>query len=121
MDSSRSIRRRGEEVRVEVMADLVVIKTSDWLEASLPVLLVSFGYRNAYDICACRVERLTNANGGQQGAIVRFLEALREDWTNHSHDECNYSWCRSEHDEPGSCTFGHDLKSCDVHPGGLLY
>ena len=117
MDSSRLIGRH-EERKVEIMADLVVIKTNDGLNVDFPIL---FGDYNAYAICDCRVERLANECGGLHGAIVRLLEALRQDWVDHGHDECNDPWCKSEHYEPYSCTIGHDFEFCDVHKGSLLY
>jgi hypothetical protein len=119
MDSSRLCGRRGEEVRVEIMADLVVVKTSDGLEVSLPGLLSDC--TASYKICACRIERLANEHGGQNGAVVRFLEALRQDWMDHSYDKCNDSRCESEDDEHDNCVFGHNVEFCDIHPARILY
>jgi hypothetical protein len=119
MDSSRLCGRGGEEVRVEIMADLVVVKTSDGLKASLLGLLSDC--TATYKICACRVKRLANEHDGQNGAVVRFLEALRQDWMDHSYDKCNDSRCEPEDDEHGNCIFGHNLDSCDIHPARILY
>lgn len=89
------------------MADLVVVKTSDGLEVSLPGLLSDC--TASYKICACRIERLANEHGGQNGAVVRFLEALRQDWMDHSYDKCNDSRCESEDDEYDNCVSCQDL------------
>jgi hypothetical protein len=75
MDSEKSIGPPGE-TKVQIMADLLVVKTSDGLHISLPGLSVE---DDGYEICSCRIERLASEYGGQEGAIVKFLEALRRD------------------------------------------
>ncbi|KAM0702615.1 hypothetical protein Q7P35_010046 [Cladosporium inversicolor] len=123
MDSSRFIGRG--DLRVEIMADLIVVKTNHGLKVSLPVLFSAhddlFCTLDTYEVCGCRAERLANEYGGQKGAVVHFLGALRQDWMDHSHGECRSHMCKFERDKHCSCTVGQDLELCDVHQGSLLY
>ena len=106
------------EVEVEIMADLIVDKTSDGLEVRLPVLITD---NDEYQVCDCRVDRLVNEHGGQEGAIVRFLEALRQDWMDHSYNEYHDVWCGSKRDEHNACVFSQQFEFCDIHINSLLF
>ena len=113
MDSTRWIGLEGAPIVAGIDATCIITKTSDGLEADLSKVV------SEYDVCTCRVERLAEAYQGQQGAIVQFLEALRQDYVDHAYNECFATCCEGDdHDE---CIFRQDYEWCDIHDETLLY
>lgn len=97
-------------------ATLVATKTSDGLKVSFK------NVESHWKVCSCRIERLAIEYGDQEGAIVRFLEALRLDYVGHIHYACNESVFDDEHDEEFfDLIIGHDTTVCDIHLDSVLY
>ena len=97
-------------------AILVVTKTNDGLDVALTRV------DSRWKVCSCRVERLANEYGNQDGAIIRFLEALRLDYTGDIHYACDNEVFDEERDEEFfDLIIGQDTTICDIHLDSVLY
>ena len=100
----------------DIDATLVATKTSDGLDVSLTIV------ESRWKACSCRVERLANEYGDQDGAIIRFLEALRLDYTGDIHYACDNEVFDEERDEEFfDLIIGQDTTICDIHLDSVLY
>lgn len=109
-------RRFGWRSGIDIDATLVAIKTSNGLDVSLTTV------ESRWKVYSCRVERLANEYGHQDGAIVRFLEASRLDYAGHIQYACdNEVFDEERHKEFFDLIIGHDTTICDIQLDSVLY
>jgi hypothetical protein len=108
--------RFGWRSGIDIDATLVATKTSNGLDVSLTTV------ESRWKVCSCRVERLANEYEDQDGAIIRFLEALRLDYAGRIQYACdNEVFDEEHHKEFFDLIIGHDTTICDIHLDSALY
>jgi hypothetical protein len=105
---------RGSEGMIRYRCQ--VSKTQDGLKVEFEKL---YNKEGESEPCGCRVENWASLYGQQDNAIIRLLEALREDYLNVAYNKCDWNDVHDEQEHYG-CTFGQHVDWCDVHPGSIL-
>jgi hypothetical protein len=74
------------------------------------------------ETCGCRIESLASLYGQQDNAIVRFLEALRNDYLLVAYKKCE--WIHDdevvEEEEHYGCRLAQELEWCGIHSDSIL-
>jgi hypothetical protein len=124
----------GEEYRSryscnEIVFDMKVSKNTEGLKVEFDLFYMKDLEDSDCDgICECRVKKLARLYGQQDNGIVRFLEALREDWLKVAYNKCEGRYgCDREEEEDCeknkhySCSIGIEVELCDDHPKSVLF